>query len=47
MFLKDSDPLLCDFTDLRKKKGDAKPAEQYEAIPYPFQHQMEKWGKGK
>ncbi len=49
-FLKDSDPLLADFTDLREKK-DAEtptiPTEQYEAIPYPFQHQMEKWGKEK
>lgn len=46
-FLKDSDPLLCDFTDLREKKEAAKPAEQYEAISYPFQHQMEKWREGK
>jgi len=49
-FLKDSDPLLCDFTDLREKKdivAPTKPVEQYEAIPYPFQHQMEKWKAGK
>ncbi|MDP3480075.1 MAG: hypothetical protein Q8R88_09900, partial [Desulfoprunum sp.] len=49
MFFKDSDSLLADFTDLRAKKDEAKsakvtkPAEQYEQIPYPFQHQMEKW----
>jgi hypothetical protein len=44
-FLKDADPLLSDFTDLRTKKQniDHGPAEQYEPIPYPFQHQIEKW----
>lgn len=44
-FLKDSDPLLADFTDLREKKENSTSARQVEqrvAVPYPFQHQIEK-----
>ena len=44
-YLKDGDPLLADFTDLRKKKdglGSAKIVEQRVEVPYPFQHQVEK-----
>lgn len=43
-----SEPLLCDFTDLKEKKDViTQPAEQNEPIPYPFRYQMEKWMKKK
>jgi hypothetical protein len=44
-YLKDGDPLLADFTDLREKKdgsGVEKTVEQRVAVPYPFQHQVER-----
>ena len=45
-YLKDGDPLLSDFTDLREKKDGStsgRPVEQPVAVPYPFQHQVERW----
>jgi hypothetical protein len=43
-FMKKSEPLLCDFTDLSDEKaGPLKPADQDEPIPYPFRHAVEKY----
>jgi hypothetical protein len=36
-----SEPLLCDFTDIRKNGGTIQPTEQDVSIPYPFRHQLE------
>jgi hypothetical protein len=43
--LKKSDPLLSDFTDIRENGAGLRPAEQNEAIPYPFSYQIDKMMK--
>lgn len=44
-FLKPSDPLLCDFTELTSPESLSDLKEQDGAIEYPFRHQIEKWGE--
>ncbi len=44
-YLKASDPLLCDFSDLQPEKSNTVSHELNETIPYPFRHQIEKWVK--
>lgn len=46
-YLKKSEPLLSDFTDVRPGRDAAGYPEQDEAIPYPFRHQVEQWMKEK
>jgi hypothetical protein len=40
-----SDPLLCDFTKLTSSDPFVEVKEEDGSIPYPFQHQIEKWRK--
>ncbi len=42
-YLKKSEPLLSDFTDVEAKQNPVDYPEQDEAIPYPFRHQLEQW----
>ncbi len=42
-YLHESEPLLCDFTDLSMEEDETEYPEQDGPIPYPFQHQIEKW----
>ena len=42
-YLKKSEPLLSDFTDVEAKRNPVDYPEQDEAIPYPFRHQLEQW----
>ena len=42
-YLKKSEPLLSDFTDVEAKRNSVDYPEQDEAIPYPFRHQLEQW----
>jgi len=44
-FLKESDPLLADFTDIQKDNGSTDYKDQDGTIAYPFRHQIEKWQK--
>ncbi len=46
-YLKESEPLLADFTDVEVKRHPVEYPEQDETIPYPFRHQIEKWMEGK
>ncbi len=42
-FLKESEPLLVDFTDIQGDEMSKKYIDQKGVIPYPFKHQLEKW----
>lgn len=42
-YLKKSEPLLSDFTDLHEGAGASDFPEQDVNLPYPFRHQIEKW----
>ncbi|AGF79745.1 hypothetical protein UWK_03218 [Desulfocapsa sulfexigens DSM 10523] len=42
-YLHASEPLLSDFTDLNLETGSADYPEQNGDVPYPFQHQIDKW----
>ena len=42
-YLKKSEPLLSDFTDLHVKMNSPDFSEQDGTVPYPFRHQIEKW----
>ncbi len=44
-FLKRSEPLLVDFTDLQNNAGTTDYHDQDGMISYPFKHQLEKWQK--
>ncbi len=44
-YLKESEPLLSDFTDLQMQVDDLDFPEQDIDLPYPFRHQIEKWMK--
>ena len=42
-YLKKSEPLLSDFSDVKGKRDAAGYPEQDENVPYPFRHQIEQW----
>lgn len=42
-YLKESSPLLSDYTDLHMKLDASDYPDQNGPIPYPFRHQIEKW----
>ncbi len=42
-YLKKSEPLLSDFSDVKGKRDAGGYPEQDENVPYPFRHQIEQW----
>ncbi len=42
-YLKKSEPLLSDFTDIEVKRDSVDYPEQDEPVPYPFSHQIGQW----